>query len=145
MLMLLFNTVFTPKRDSSGRLKATQRKYSPLRVGLDRCHCESCGSPQDPLPKKWNLPSEIRLEWVSTTLGLKNTVSCPFTRGHLCVISASVRKKNDWLAIINQTRALSALMFRKLEASVSSATQTDPVAPRDSSLSITLRNKRDGS
>lgn len=43
------------------------------------------------------------------------------------------------------SRALSALMFRKLEASVSSATQTDPVAPRGSSSSIVQRNKRDGS
>lgn len=73
-----------------------------------------------------------------------DTVSCPFTRALPRVISASVRK-TDWLATIHQTRASPALVFRDLEASVASVTQTDPVTPRGSSLSITQRNKRDGS
>lgn len=43
---------YSRETHSSGRLKATQRVLSHPGVGLNRRHCESYGSPQDPLPKK---------------------------------------------------------------------------------------------
>lgn len=145
--MLLFYTVCTCKLNFSAKLKAIQRFRSPPTVGLNRCHSESCGSPQDPLPKKGICLQKLGLNGCQPRL--KNLVlkhgQLSFHRStslcHLCF----QQKKNDWLATIHQTRASSAFVFWDLEASVSSATQTDPVAPRGSSLSITQRNKRNGS
>lgn len=77
-------------------------------------------------------------------LGL-TTESIVLSQDHFPVSSLLLAGKNDWLAIIHQTRASPALVFRDLEASGASATQTDPVVPKGSSLSIMQRNKRDGS
>lgn len=77
-------------------------------------------------------------------LGL-TTESIVLSQDHFPVSPRLLSETNNWHAIIHQTGASPALALRDLEESAVSATQTDPVAPRGSSLSITQRNQRDGS
>lgn len=143
-----FTYVFMCKLDSLARFKVIQRMFSPPGVVLNKCHWESCDSP-DPLPKKWIC---FRYwTWMSLSHPWsQNTVSCPFTRA-LPHVSASFRKKKKMTGLLSSIRPelcpllLSCSGTWKLQASGALVIQTDPVAPRGSSLSIMQRNKRDGS
>ena len=123
-------------------------------------HPQNAASPRSRFKQKWLLIKILCLKSepvFSNWTGMDpshawshNTDSCPFTRAHSHVISLLVsekekkKKKTALLGIIYQKRALPALLFRDLEASVASATQTDPAAPRGSSFSTTQGSRVGG-